>query len=361
MKDKFFRFLLLATALVVAGVAAYFSVFGISKLFAGAMMAAIVMASSLELGKLILSSYVYRAWNSISKLRRAYGVLAVGVLMLITSVGIYGFLSNAFESTSIEVEQMDSKIEIMDTKISSKESEIDRYQKLITDKQSRIVTLTELRKSQEVRLDSLLANEHWVNSRRTAESIENADIEISGLYTEIDELNIKVDTSNNQLIRLKTDKLEYKGESNISGEVGPLKYIARLTGSTMDKVVNWVILLLIFVFDPLAIYLILSYNHLVMQSQKETDESVDNVEEGQETVVKGTYQPTVDNTEEPTNKPTIHQRTTQLDSSIKERLANRYSELTKKKVDEEPVNEDNEVEDQLGKKVTINKTKRGGP
>jgi len=271
MKNKFFKYILLITALAVAFVAAYFSVFGISKLFAGAFTAAIVMATSLEIGKLILASYLYRVWNQISKLRRIYGVFAVAILMLITSVGIYGFLSNAFESTSLEVEMLDSQIEIVDTRIQSREDEKNRYVQLITDKQGRINTLTELRKSQEVRLDSLLANEHWVNARRTTTSILNADTEIQKMYNEIDELNVKLDSTNQLIIRLKTNRLDVQQNTDVSADVGPLRYISRLTNSTMDKVVNWVILLLIFVFDPLAIYLIISYNHLAMKKENELD------------------------------------------------------------------------------------------
>jgi len=327
MKNKFFINLLLLTALVVAGVAAYFSVFGLSKLFAGAMLAAIIMASSLELGKLILSSYLYRLWDSISKFRRVYGVIAVGVLMLITSVGIYGFLSNAFESTSIQVEQLDSKLEIVDTRIGSKEQEKGRYVQLIVDKQDRINTLTNLRKQQEVRLDSLLANEHWINASRTTTSIQNADNEIGKLYSEIDGLNVKLDSTNSNIIGLKTERLNHNVTSDLTGEVGPLRYISRLLNTSMDRVVNWIILLLIFVFDPLAIYLILSYNHLIIKYKKEDDEE-ESVSNSPLPVLNETP---VKLTEETTDEVEVEVETPVLKDTVeKKKLFDKYKDFKKK-------------------------------
>lgn len=268
MRNRFFRIFILLIAIIVAGAAAYFSVFGISKLFAGAKMAAIIMASSLEIGKLVTVSYLYRVWSIISKMRRIVGIFFVSILMLITSVGIYGFLSNAFEQTSIKVEQQDSQVGIIDTRIESKNSEKNRYENLIIDKQNRINTLTELRKQQEVRLDSLLVHEHWVNARRTTEIINNADEEIKNTYSEIDGLGVMLDSVNQDIVSLKTQKLSHQQDNNVSAEIGPLKYLSRLLNKSMDKIVNWVILLIIFTFDPLAVYLVLSYNQLVLESVK---------------------------------------------------------------------------------------------
>jgi len=311
MKNKFFINLLLLTALVVAGVAAYFSVFGLSKLFAGAMLAAIIMASSLELGKLILSSYLYRLWDSISKFRRVYGVIAVGVLMLITSVGIYGFLSNAFESTSIQVEQLDSKLEIVDTRIGSKEQEKGRYVQLIVDKQDRINTLTNLRKQQEVRLDSLLANEHWINASRTTTSIQNADNEIGKLYSEIDGLNVKLDSTNSNIIGLKTERLNHNVTSDLTGEVGPLRYISRLLNTSMDRVVNWIILLY----------------HLIIKYKKEDDEE-ESVSNSPLPVLNETP---VKLTEETTDEVEVEVETPVLKDTVeKKKLFDKYKDFKKK-------------------------------
>jgi len=367
MRNKSFKILLLLTALIVAGVAAYFSVYGLSKLFAGALLATIIMASSLEIGKLILSSYLYRVWNNISKVRRFYGVLAVAILMLITSVGIYGFLSNAFEKTSIRVEQIDSQVEIIDTRILSKEQERDRYQQLITDKQNRIVTLTELRKQQEVRLDSLLSNEHWFNATKTNNSIENADKEIQKLYGEIDDLSVKIDSSNNQIVILKTNKLEYKSDVDITGEIGPLKYISRLTGRTMDKVVNWIILLLIFVFDPLAIYLILSYNHLELFKEIKNKKEENIISEKTDSIsIPIPINPLIEKETDVTYIPIDDHLLESSDKEIRKILNKKYKQIIKEKENKKGENkkienieniENDKVENLIKNEKKIRKTR----
>lgn len=248
---------MLIMALSVAGCAAYFSVWGLSQLFAGASVAVIVMASVLEVGKLVVTTALHTYWDKLSKSLRFYLTTSVIVLMLITSAGIYGFLSNAYQKTANKLEIHDGELGVLDGKKAIFEKGVAANEKLIESKTKRIDQLSGLRSSQESRIDGSKSNRDRNNVRK---DISSANGEIQKLSTEIDELNAKNAVLSDSIGSYNVKALEMKSGSDVAGEVGPLKYIAELTGTPMAKVVNYLILLLIFVFDPLAISLVLATN-----------------------------------------------------------------------------------------------------
>jgi hypothetical protein len=256
MKNKF-GYIMLAMALIVAGCAGYFSVWGLSQLFAGASTAVIIMASGLEIGKIITTTALHRYWNKISGMLRFYLTTSVLVLMLITSAGIYGFLSNAYQKTANKLEIHEGEISVFENKKDLFKTNIDDNNKIIEQKNKRIDQLSQLRSNQESRLDAATNNRNRNGARS---DIENSNNEIQKLYTEVDGLNQKNSSLNDSIGKYNTMVLEMKANSDIAGEVGPLKYISELTGTPMSKVVNFLILLLIFVFDPLAVALVLMTN-----------------------------------------------------------------------------------------------------
>ena len=253
------KYIMLLLALSVAGCAAYFSVWGLSQLFAGASTAVIIMASVLEVGKIVTTTALHTYWDKLAKGLRAYLTLSVVVLMLITSAGIYGFLSNAYQKTANKLEIHEGELGVLDGKKQIFEKSVSDNQKIIDSKNKRIDQLSGLRTAQEARLDGSSSN----RARNGVRSdISSANAEIQKLSLDIDALNVKNATLSDSISSYNTKALELKSGSEVAAEVGPLKYIAELTGVPMAKVVNYLILLLIFVFDPLAVALILITNRV---------------------------------------------------------------------------------------------------
>ena len=258
MKIKF-RHMMLFLVLIVAGCAAYFSVWGLSQLFAGASAAVVIMASGLEAAKVAATTALHRYWKKIAFGLRVYLMIAVTVLMLITSAGIYGFLSNAYQKTANKLEIHEGELKVLTGKKELFEKSIKDNEKIIETKNKRIDLLTGLRNNQESRLDSAKSNRAKDKVRA---DIALATEEIQKLSTNIDELNSKNSVLSDSVAKYNTKALELSAGSEVAAEVGPLKYVSELTGAPMGKVVNYLILLFIFVFDPLAIALVLMTNRI---------------------------------------------------------------------------------------------------
>jgi len=224
-KFKFFIPLLGLTALFVAGNAAFFSVFGLSKLFAGASLSVIIMASSLELAKLVTAAYLYRYWGIINTFMKSYLLVGVVTLILITSGGIFGFLSNAYQGATIEFEKQS-------TTLLYKE---DRLEQLEEDK---VYLKDELEQS----ITSLPDN--YPTAKRKLR----------------EEYNPKVLALNDEILKIKQEIGDLKvGLVETGVDVGPAIYLARAFGTDIDTVVKFFIFVLIFVFDPLAVSLVVAY------------------------------------------------------------------------------------------------------
>ena len=253
MKIKFSNIVSII-ALAIAGTAAYFSVFGLSQLFAGATIAVIIMASILEIGKVVTTTLLQRYWSVLGKGIRIYLSIGVFTLMIITSGGIYGFLSNAYQKTANKLELHEGELSVIDSKIKS-------YEDTKNQKSNRREQLINLREKQEVRIDSAKTNKSKIRVEKT---IEDANNEIIKLDRDIDVLNDSINVYN-------TKVLDIKSGSEVASEIGPLKYLSELTGQPMGSVVNWFILLLIFVFDPLAVMLIIAANKLMLLEEKQVE------------------------------------------------------------------------------------------
>jgi hypothetical protein len=258
---------MLILALSVAGCAAYFSVWGLSQLFAGASTAVIIMASVLEIGKVVTTTALHTYWNKLAGGLKVYLTISVGILMIITSAGIYGFLSNAYQSTANKLELHEGELGVLEAKKQTFEKTIADNTKIIETKTKRAEQLNNLRGNQESRLDNSTNNRNQRNARR---DIESSDKQIQLLNTEIDALNTKNIVLSDSVNAYNVKAIELKAGSEIAGEVGPLKYISELTGVPMANVVNYMILLLIFVFDPLAIALVLATNRVFELEGRQT-------------------------------------------------------------------------------------------
>ena len=262
-----FSYVMLVLALAVAGCAAYFSIWGLSQLFAGASTAVIIMASVLELGKIVTTTALHTYWYKLATALKIYLTISVGVLMIITSAGIYGFLSNAYQKTANKLEIHEGEVGVLMAKKEIFDKSITENKSIIDTKTKRINQLSSLRANQENRIDNTQGNYSKDKVRR---DIEGSNKEIQKLSLEIDDLNNKNISLSDSVSKYNVQALELKAGSDVAGEVGPLKYISGLTGIPMDNVVNYMILLLIFVFDPLAIALILATNRVFQLEGKQT-------------------------------------------------------------------------------------------
>ena len=245
MKERIFPFVIALSALSVSASAAFYSVFGLAHLFAGASTEVIIMAGALEVAKLVVASLLYQYWDTINKILRTYFMIATFILMVITSGGIYGFLSGAYQETATQSKFLDKQVQIIEVKrtrfIETRDDLKLTVKELTTalsnptmiqyvDKESgQLVTTTSSR--QRKLLESQL-NEAKTNLNAVTDSIAVLDVRI--LDTQI----------GNESAR----------------ELGPLKYMATVTGQPMEKIVNWFMLLIIFVFDPLAIAMVVAAN-----------------------------------------------------------------------------------------------------
>ena len=281
---KFYAIILGITAVLLAVTAAYFSVFGLSKLFIGASLSVIIMTGTLEFSKLVIVSLLHQYWDKLAKLLKTYLLIGTIILMIITSAGIYGFLSSAYSKVSTELDKMGGGIELLEKKIEIKKEEKLRLTEQIKTKNERAITLTDLRKSQETRLDSLYQKGWIAAAKKTETVIKQADDNIFTINQEITTISSKVESLNDSISKYETVKLE-AGNNDIASEIGPLKYISKLTGASMDKVVNYLILLLIIVFDPLAVALVIATSSMINMRKEEQEEQKNKAEESVKSLV----------------------------------------------------------------------------
>ncbi len=243
-QSKSFNKLVGFSALSIAGSAAFFSVYGLSKLFAGAQLAVIIMAGSLEFGKLVAASFLYRYWEKINIAHKIYMTIATVILILITSAGIFGFLSNAYQGATVGFE---------------KESTALIY------KQDRLDQLVEDKKFLKEELSAAVAElpENYRTARRKLR--EEYQPQISQINKDIMELKGEVGDLKIALV-----------ETGV--EVGPAIYLARVFDTDVDSVVKFFIFVLIFVFDPMAVIFVISYNVTLQDREKKSPHAVSKTE-----------------------------------------------------------------------------------
>jgi len=269
MKDKLlsksrFPWILGITALFIALCAAAFSVYGIATLFAGATISVMIMASSLEIGKLVATTFLYRYWTKCQKFLKTYLVLAVLSLMVITSLGIFGYLSAAYQKSSIE-------FSVSQDKIKTVESQKIFYQDKIVAAKKRSDDLSKLRSSQEARMSEVLTNEFLSRNpiqlkqlqQQTVDLISQTDKDMKEQNDRIQEGIENVRKIDDQVNQLKLGSAEKK-------DIQTFKFVAEAIGIPLDTVARWFIISIIFVFDPLAICLILAYNVAVFRREDES-------------------------------------------------------------------------------------------
>ena len=273
MKKRLFPFTIGLAALLVSGSAAFYSVFGLSKLFAGASTQVLIMAGSLEFAKLVCASLLYQYWGTINKWLRTYLSIAVFVLMVITSGGIYGFLSGAYQETATKSEFLDKSLAVLQTK---QERFEEQKTDLTLEKTQLNTTISDLRTS----LSNPTSVSYWDENSQsvittTSSSTRRAlQSELKTTIEDRDNINLKLEAVMDSVMRIDTELLDLEINNEEQRELGPLKYLAETTGKPMNEVVNWFLLLIIFVFDPLAIAMVVAANFAFAQLKPKEEKEV---------------------------------------------------------------------------------------
>jgi hypothetical protein len=266
---KFRTLLLGLSALFVAFNAAFFSVSGLSKLFAGASLSVILMASSLELAKLITAGYLYNYWEKINKAFRAYLILGTTVLVLITSLGIYGFLTAAFQET-FNVYNISSKEKaFLEQKEEFWAEDVTRYDEELKRISQNISTLSNA-KSTQIQVRDTTSTTGFRTTVSTAE-LRAAQSRITTEEQNRKEVQAKRQVAADSLQSIQLKILDLETDTDVSAELGPLQYLSGLLDKPMDVIINWFILIIIFVFDPLAVALVVAFNNAVKVDKGEKD------------------------------------------------------------------------------------------
>jgi hypothetical protein len=241
----FLGLLTLLTSLTISSVAVYYSVSGLAAIFAGAYYPIIIMGAALEVGKLVTASWLHKNWTTAPKVLKAYLILSVVVLMLITSLGIFGFLSRAHIEQGAPVGDVVAQVELIDEKISAKRNEIEQARTALKN------------------LDDVVGQ--FLAKGKDERSVAAANNARKNQQAERNKTSKVIDDAQKEISKLQELKLPLtKQVRQIESEVGPIKYIAAFmygnkpNQDLLEKAVTWMILTIIFVFDPLAVLLLIA-------------------------------------------------------------------------------------------------------
>ena len=249
-----FPIILLLTALGISGIAGYFSVMGLTYIFSASPTPILIMGAALEIGKLVTASYVYRQWDSINTLMKSYFIVSVVVLSLLTSMGIFGFLSKAHSDQNLVSGDVAAKIAVYDEKIKVARENIDANRKAL--------------KQLDDAVDQIMGRSDSEKGAEKAVAIRKSQTQ------ERTRLQTEIQTYQKAIGQLNEERAPIAAEvRKVEAEVGPIKYIAAcMYGATdtsiLEKSVSWMIILIIVVFDPLAILLVIGANSMLNGDKK---------------------------------------------------------------------------------------------
>lgn len=269
MNNKIVSLFILILGLAVSASAAFYSVVGLSKLFAGAALQVMIMASCLEFAKIVVAGSIHTYWEKLTWKLKTYLVTATIILMIITSVGVYGFLSAAFQETYEKDKISSKKIELLDVKI---ENYKETNTQLIEEKTLLVNNISELSKGfslQNSSIDKTTGEKISYTSGAVQKRIQE---QLKSTETRLLSVENKISTNRDSIESLELQAIDIKLNSEASSELGPLKYVEELSGQPMNKIINWFILVIIVVFDPLAVAMII-LGLSVYKIKKEEDTS----------------------------------------------------------------------------------------
>jgi hypothetical protein len=254
MNDKVMTNIMFVAAISLSCIAAWYSIAGLTAIFAAAVVPIIIMGGILEVSKLVVASWLYRNWEEVPNTFKVYFTVAVVILMMITSMGIFGFLSKAHLDQAVPAGDITSQVTIYDDKIKTERDNVAAARKALT--------------QMDAQIDQKL-------SRSTDEKGADKAIQIRrSQSSERKKLQNEISESQKTIVKLQTERAPIASQARkIEAEVGPIKYIAALIyGDTLDanvleKAVRWVIIMIVLVFDPLAVLMLVAVNWSLKKRQ----------------------------------------------------------------------------------------------
>lgn len=271
MKKYLLPILIALSALSISAAAAFYSVTGLAKLFAGVEVAVIWMASSLEIAKLVVASLLYQYWKDLAIGLKAYLTSALIILMIITSAGIYGYLSSGYQSTVDKNKVVTNEISLIENKINNKSQDKKTLSLQLSEtKQS----ISQLRQALGNNIQTYKDKQGNILTTSSSSNRKSYEKQLEFALNEEKILTNKIDKLDSTLLYLSEEKLLKESKSELAAELGPLKYISNLTGKPMDNIINWFLLTIICVFDPLAISLVIAANFAFKNINKQLYDKV---------------------------------------------------------------------------------------
>ena len=255
---RFITFFLGIVALLVAANSAYFSITGLSQLFAGAAWAIIAMAGSLEASKLVIAAFLYKQWGEIKWLLKTYMTVALIVLVVISSIGIYGFLTAAYQATADRLNVMDRQIELVETRK-------ERYETQLADfrlEQERLTaTINDLNRglAEGTTIQYIDQETGQLVTTTSAAARRSVESQLADTHEQRDIIRTRMEAANDSILAYEMQIIDIRESSDVAAEIGPLRYLSEVTGRPMNQVVNWLSILIMIVFDPLGIALVIAF------------------------------------------------------------------------------------------------------
>lgn len=278
MEKKILPYLVILSALSVSLSAAFYSVFGVGKLFSGSSVQVMTMMGSLELAKLVLASFLYQYWGNLNKLLKSYYFTAIFVLMILTSAGIYGYLSSAYSETANKVENVDKKVGVIELKRNLFSTQLEEIRNEKNSINQNISDLTKALSNNVIQYRDKSGQMVTTTSSANRKAFES---QLASAQSRRDEIVKREIMLNDSITSLDLQKLDLETNGDVASEIGPLKYIAKITEKPVDTVVNWFILALMLVFDPLAVSLVVGANVIfkVRAKEREKEKKLENIDE----------------------------------------------------------------------------------
>jgi len=259
MKQTYLPWFLLVCAIGLSTTAAYYSIIGLAVVFSGVAIPVTVMGSFLEISKLAIATYLHNSWSKIYTMLKVYLTTALIVLSLITSIGIYGLLSGGFQQNIAKLETNGKRIENIQTKRKRYEENKRDYQ---TDKTTLNRDISALRNALSTSTVTISVDKSSgiVSRGELADNREAFEFQLAQIKMQYDTIIHKIDVLNDSITALDMQVLDLQSRTEVSNELGVVQYIHELSGWSMKSIANAFILILIFVFDPLAIMLVIATN-----------------------------------------------------------------------------------------------------
>jgi hypothetical protein len=270
MKEKFLPYFILFCAVGLSLTAAYYSVMGLSILFASVAIPVIVMGSFLEISKIAIATYLHDYWKKTYTMLKVYLTSALVVLSFITSLGIYGLLSTGFQENITKMEISDKQIKNIEIK-KSRFEEI--KQEFITEKTTLDKDISQLRNalSTNTTTQSVDTKTGQITTKANNGNRKAFESQLNSAIGNKNILSSKIEALNDSITNLEVQILDMESKAELGNELGAVQYVSEITGAPMNKVANIFILLIVFVFDPLAITLIIATNQAFKRSKPEEE------------------------------------------------------------------------------------------